>query len=166
MKYYININKAMAIGALAIAGIAAAWYIVKETSKETKKLEELNDYKKKKLADIDQEINKATVDNEKIDNFKDRAIAKEVLYNLKDRVRNASSESEVDSRFNELTNEIDAFIQNDPVSVKASIIFHKARMDSIKEEASIVQKQTFEKEKIIEGGKVAATLIRTVGTYL
>lgn len=162
MQYYLNINKTIAIGALAALGIAAVWYCVKESKKSS----ELDEYKKKKLADVDAEINKATVDNEKIENFQDRATAKEVLYNLKDRVRAAKSETDVDTKFNELTNEIDAFINNDPVSVKASIIFHKARMDALKDENERIQTQAFEKEKIIEGGKVAASLIRTVGTYL
>lgn len=162
MKYYININKALAIGALAVAGIAAAWYFIKES----KKVDDLNEYKKQKLDGVDEVINKASIDNEKLESFQDRATAKEVLYNLKDKVRNASTKSDVDAKFNELINEAESFVANDSTSVKASIIFHKARMDARKAEDEKVQEHTFEKEKIIEGGKVAASLIRTVGTYL
>lgn len=162
MKYYINVNKALAIGALAVAGIAAAWYFVKES----KKIDSLNEYKEKKLDGVDEVINKASIDNDKLESFQDRAIAKEVLYSLKDRVRNASTESDVDAKFNELINEAQSFVVNDSVSVKASIIFHKSRMDARKAEDEKVQEHTFEKEKIVEGGKVAASLIRAVGTYL
>ena len=162
MKYYININKALAIGALVVTGVAAVVYLFNETKKSS----ELDEYKNKKMEDVDIDINSASINNDKLESYEDRAVAKEVLYNLKDRVRNASTKSEVDARFSELIKSIDSFKINDPVSVKASIIFHKARMDARKVEDTKIQEHTFEKEKIIEGGKVAASLIRTIGTYL
>lgn len=162
MKYYININKALAIGALVVTGVAAVVYFFKESKKSS----ELDEYKNKKMEDVDIDINSASVNNEKLDSYEDRAVAKEVLYHLKDRVRNASTKSEVDTRFSELIKSIDSFKTNDPVSVKASIIFHKARLESIRLEGERVRTERFEKEKIIEAGNVAAKLIRTVGCYL
>lgn len=162
MRYYININKALAIGALAVTGIAAALYFIKESKKSS----ELNEYKDQKLDGIDKEINSASIENEKLDTCEDRASAKEVLYHLKDRVRNASTKTEVDNKFADLITSIDSFKTNDPVSVKASIIFNKARLESIRLEGERVQTERFEKEKIIEAGNVAAKLIRTVGCYL
>ena len=162
MRYYININKALAIGALVVTGVAAVVYLFKESKKSS----ELNEYKDRKLGGIDKEINAASIENEKLDTCEDRASAKEVLYHLKDRVRNASTKAEVDSKFADLITSIDSFKINDPVSVKASIIFHKERLETIRLEGERMRTERFEKEKIIEAGNVAARIIRAVGCYL
>lgn len=162
MRYYININKALAIGALVVTGVAAVVYLFKESKKSS----ELDEYKDQKLDGIDEGINFASIENEKLDTCEDRAIAKEVLYHLKDRVRNASTKAEVDTRFSELIKSIDSFKTNDPVSVKASIIFHKERLENIRIEGERERSNRFEKEKIVEIGNVAARIIRAVGCYL
>lgn len=162
MRTYVNINKVISIVVVVGFGI----WMVKKSIDASKASKELEEYKKTSLDKIDEAIDDATIKNDKIESPADRAMAREVLYSMKDEIRHASTTDDVDTALRRFRDTCDGFLNNNQVVTLSMIEFHKKRIEKAATEVKEAKAEALKKEEIQAYMSGFRDIIRTVGVYM
>ena len=163
MISYVNVNKLVAIGAIAVTSIVG-YFMYKSSKKETSSVKK---YKEDNLDNsIDEMIDEATIENKNIADATERAVAKEVLYSLKNDALAAVTIEEFDRKLNEVKHVSERLREcTDPLAISSTIKFYKNRMVTHQEAVIRNEDSKAELEKLRTFMQGIKDIIRTVGIY-
>lgn len=132
------------------AGAVLFWWFYKTEKKRAKERAEFEAYRKEKICDrsINETVEKASISNEKIENYEDRATAKEILVDKKIAIYGATTMSELDAAIDAFNTLAVKMTFGSKEEILSNIKYYKNRKEERRREYELRRQEALEREKI------------------